>query len=225
LRYENYFSMLFASTDLAEYCMSATRAIHAIAMMLRVLPVALLLMATKPCAADSSQEPIPEYQLKAAYIYKILPFVHWSEDGDPHGALTIGVFGKEAHLAARRLLTGRTISSKDKNTRRIEVVELTTQAITEIGAIDAFKFLARCDVVFVSVTCRAQSRKILEWARGRSVLTFGETDEFLESGGIINFVTEQKKIRFEVNLVAARSAQLTMGAQLLRVAKRVIKDR
>ncbi len=47
---------------------------------------------------------------------------------------------------------------------------------------------------------------------------------FLESGGIINFVMEEKKVRFEINMTAAKSAKLKIRSQLLRLAKRVIGE-
>jgi len=56
------------------------------------------------------------------------------------------------------------------------------------------------------------------------VLTIGEIDGFLETGGIINFILEQKKLVFEVNLVAGKRAKLEISSKLLRIAKRVIKE-
>jgi hypothetical protein len=51
----------------------------------------------------------------------------------------------------------------------------------------------------------------------------GDTDGFLESkGGIINFTLQDEKVRFEVDLGAARQANLKIRSQLLRLAQRVI---
>jgi len=205
--------------------MSLTETIKTMVKKASLLSAALLLLAGRPCRADTAPGGVPEYRLKAAYIYKILPFVHWPEGSDGKGTLTVGVFGKDAHKAARQLLDGKTIKSKDKKTRHIKVVELSGQAVAEIERIEAAEPLGKCQVVFVSASCRAQSKKILKLIGDRSILTFGETDGFLESGGIINFVAEKKKIRFEVNLDAARRARLKIDSQLLRLAKRVVKKR
>jgi hypothetical protein len=49
--------------------------------------------------------------------------------------------------------------------------------------------------------------------------------DFLESGGIINFVMEDEKIRFEINNKAAKLTKLDIRSRLLRLAKRTIDDR
>ena len=59
---------------------------------------------------------------------------------------------------------------------------------------------------------------------GKNILTVGETSKFLSEGGIINFVTHKNKVRFEINITAAKRADLKIRSQLLRLAKKVIKD-
>ena len=82
--------------------MSLTETIKTTAKKASLLTAALLLLGGEPCRADTAPGRVPEYRLKAAYIYKILPFVHWPEGSDVKGTLTVGVFGKDAHKAARR---------------------------------------------------------------------------------------------------------------------------
>jgi hypothetical protein len=53
------------------------------------------------------------------------------------------------------------------------------------------------------------------------VLTVGNGERFLEQGGMLEFVPEGKRIRFDVNLRAASAAGLTLSSQLLQVARRV----
>ena len=52
----------------------------------------------------------------------------------------------------------------------------------------------------------------------RPVLTVGETDQFMEQGGVINFVKKEGKVRLEINLDAARQAKLEISSKLLNVA-------
>jgi len=54
-----------------------------------------------------------------------------------------------------------------------------------------------------------------------ALLTVGDASGFLEEGGMINFLVEERKVRFEIGLVKARSAKLDISSQLLRLAKRV----
>jgi hypothetical protein len=57
------------------------------------------------------------------------------------------------------------------------------------------------------------------------VLTIGDVDQFAELGGMINLTTEDKRIRFEVNVQAIERAGLKAGSQLLRLARIVTEAR
>ena len=48
--------------------------------------------------------------------------------------------------------------------------------------------------------------------------------QFAERGGVIQFVMEGKKVRFEVNLTATQHAGLTLSSELLKVATSVRRD-
>jgi hypothetical protein len=56
------------------------------------------------------------------------------------------------------------------------------------------------------------------------VLTVGETDAFLERGGVIAFAMEGGKLRFSINAAAADRAGLKLSSQLLKLAVRVTKE-
>jgi hypothetical protein len=48
--------------------------------------------------------------------------------------------------------------------------------------------------------------------------------QFVNRGGMIQFVREGKKVRFEVNLTAAQRAGLTLSSELLKVATAVRRN-
>jgi hypothetical protein len=52
----------------------------------------------------------------------------------------------------------------------------------------------------------------------------GETPGFLDAGGMIGFLLEENKVRFEINLNAADSARLKIGSRLLILARRVVGE-
>jgi hypothetical protein len=54
------------------------------------------------------------------------------------------------------------------------------------------------------------------------VLTVGETTRFLEAGGMISFLLQDSKVRFAINVGAAQSARLKIGARLLILAQDVV---
>jgi hypothetical protein len=45
-----------------------------------------------------------------------------------------------------------------------------------------------------------------------------ETDGFVAAGGMVNFVPEANKIRFQINDEAAKSARLKISSKLLSLA-------
>jgi hypothetical protein len=59
---------------------------------------------------------------------------------------------------------------------------------------------------------------------GSGVLTVSDIPQFSQRGGIIQFVQESNKIRFEVNLACAMAAGLTLSSELLKVAVIVRKN-
>ncbi len=66
-------------------------------------------------------------------------------------------------------------------------------------------------------------RPILADAQRLRMLTVSDIPHFAEQGGVIEFVTQQDKIRFEVNRSAAEQSHLVLSSQLLKVASRVIE--
>ena len=58
-----------------------------------------------------------------------------------------------------------------------------------------------------------------------AILTIGDIDHFIEYEGIIGFVKEDNKIRFEINLTQAEKQRLKISSQLLKLARRVIQEK
>jgi len=76
-----------------------------------------------------------------------------------------------------------------------------------------------CQILFISSSESKRLEQILAKLKGRSILTVGEFDGFVQSGGMIRFVTENNKIRFRINNEAAKAASLTISSKLLRLAE------
>ena len=56
-------------------------------------------------------------------------------------------------------------------------------------------------------------------------MTVGDTNGFLDAGGIINFMIEDQKVCFKINNYNAKQAKLNIRSQLLRLAKKVIEEK
>jgi hypothetical protein len=57
-----------------------------------------------------------------------------------------------------------------------------------------------------------------------AVLTVSDMPQFAQRGGMIQFVLEGNRVRFEVNLIATQHAGLTLSSDLLKVATAVRRN-
>ena len=147
------------------------------------------------------------YSVKAAYLYNFAKFVEWpGQAGDPGTPLVIAVFGNDAFGAVvKQTVQGETVNGRAISVRSVSRTE----------------DLRPCHILFFGSSNKNRLEEMLRAAQGAGILTVGETDEFVQLGGVIGFVAEGNKIRFEINLGAARRNRLTISARLLKVAKEV----
>jgi hypothetical protein len=75
-----------------------------------------------------------------------------------------------------------------------------------------------CAIAYISSSEGARVAADVEALRGQPVLTVSDDPNFLQHGGMIQFVTIESHVRFAVNLNAARNAQLALSSELLKVA-------
>ena len=76
---------------------------------------------------------------------------------------------------------------------------------------------ADCQILYVASDAEDLFRELR--LHGAPVLTVGETAEFLQDGGMIEFYTDHNHVRLRINLAAARGASLQISSKLLRVAQ------
>jgi hypothetical protein len=158
-----------------------------------------------------AQSTAAEYQVKAAFLFHFAQLVDWpadSQDGT-NNSLFLCTFGGDPFQGALEA----TVEGKTIGNRAIHVLHLTQP-----------KDMQSCQVLFFD---KAQSRNIPTLVAGLQktpVLTVGETAGFLDAGGMIRFLLEADKVRFEINLGAAESARLKIGSRLLILAQNVVGD-
>ena len=150
-----------------------------------------------------------EYQVKGAYLFNFAKFVEWPAGTfrTPNSPLVICVLGSNPFGSD---LEG-SIAGKTVGGRRLEISHLPR-------GLDA----RSCQIVFIASSERGQVREILQQLTGTSALTVADTSGFTDEGGMINFVWEGDRVRFEANVDAAEHAHLRLSARLLTVAKLVV---
>ncbi len=160
---------------------------------------------------EFGQNTSEEYRLKAMYLGRIPNFVEWpSNDGGAHKATfqmcTVGYYPFGTRLASE-----------------VESVTVAGRKI-ELRLLRRGQELDGCEMVFFDSSEEKYYQKTLETLKGKSVLTVGEGERFLEAGGMVALNFEHDKVQMEVNLGVARKANLKLDARLLAMAKRVITE-
>jgi hypothetical protein len=79
-----------------------------------------------------------------------------------------------------------------------------------------------CTVLFISADEGDHLREDLAILSSSDVLTVSDASDFLDRGGMIQFLLIQNHVRFAVNLNAVNRAHLVLSSELLRVASSVI---
>lgn len=175
-----------------------------------ILPAALALLAWMTlCTSLSSAQGPTEHQVKAAFLYNFAKFVEWPIEAfaTPASPLQLCVLGEDPFGSdLKDIVKGKVVAGHE-----VEVLNP-----------DNLQQCKNCHILFVSPSERARARQILEALQDKSVLTIGDTKGFAEQGGMINFVLENDRVRFEINLKAAERARLRISSKLLNVAKLVI---
>ncbi len=98
------------------------------------------------------------------------------------------------------------------------------RTIVETIANEQMDVLKKCHLLFICQSEKKNAKEIIDLVKNNGVLTVADTQGFLDDGGTVNFVIEDNKVRFDINLTASEKAGLKLRSQLLRLAKKVIKD-
>ncbi|MBN2314039.1 MAG: YfiR family protein [Sedimentisphaerales bacterium] len=190
----------------------------------------LALVTAPAIRADSEKD--KEYQIKAAFLYNFIKFVDWpkEKDAETENPITIGIIGSGDLVKAFDVIKGKKIENRNISIQYFTDYEkLTRQNSTDDPQWDkTMDALKVCHVLMFCVcdSGRLQnSDQIVKALKELPILTVGEADGFLESGGIINFIKQDEKIRFEINNAVAKKAKLTIRSKLLRLAKKVIDEK
>jgi len=180
-----------------------------------------------PCGAQNRSESdrSREYKIKAAFLYNFIKFVDWPEEraSGQNEPIIIGIIGKYPFGDAFDPITKKQVKGRHGQISRFESLEkLKKSGETDKSTIES---LRKCHLLFICSSEKEHMTDIINYVDKHGVLTVSEMPNMLKSGGMINFVLEENKVGFEVNLAAAKNNNLKIRSQLLRLAKRVIEEK
>ncbi|MFH1075880.1 MAG: YfiR family protein [Pseudomonadota bacterium] len=165
------------------------------------------LVTSSPCLAG---EPSREYQIKGGFLYKFIFFTEWPQTL-PGDTITIGILGENPFGDLFKSVEDKPVQGK----------KLVIRHFPENTSVELFR---ECQILFISSSQEEQLPDIIESLKQYPVVTVGESERFVELGGMIRFVTKQDQVRFEINEGAATRVGVTFRSKLLRVAVQVIED-
>lgn len=149
---------------------------------------------------------LSEYQWKAAFLLNFPKFIDWpTRPRDVAAPLLIGIVGLDPF--------GRNIDDTVRGNRF-------PKHPTIVKRIDWRDDLTRFHILFISASEEQRVDEILRRVESSDVLTVSDIDGFCTRGGIIAFVTDGDRIRFEVNTDAAQQRKLRVSSKLLSLAAR-----
>src|SRR6266568_4355959 len=176
---------------------------------LGILIVALsvsLSWAPESIAQASESSDSSEYLIKAGFIYNFAKFVEWpaAAFAQPDSPIVIGILGTDPFGN----LIDRIVENKKIGARGLVVKRLKWGTD-----------LKDCKILFVGASEKAHLDDLVQIVKSLPILTVGETPGFAERGGVIRFVLEDNRVRFEINVEAAHQADLTISSRLLTLAR------
>jgi hypothetical protein len=157
------------------------------------------------CAICSGQNRA-EYKLKAAFIYNFVQFIEWPQEAfvSSNAPIVIAILGTDPFgNSLQEIVTGEKVGL-----RPLQIVRGKT--LQEIGT---------CHLLYVSASEKDEVANILQRVGNLPIFTVSDLENFAERGGMARFFVEQNKLRYEINLQAARQGNLKISSKLLRLAR------
>jgi hypothetical protein len=150
-----------------------------------------------------SAEPIPEYDIKAAFLYNFTQFTEWPAASEK--AVRLCIFGSNPFGSKLEDLVQKTTNNR----------KLSVQHLGNLNNID------NCQVLFISELERTSPQELLA-ATGKSpILTISDDKSLFESGMMVGLFVDRNRIVFDINYTSIRNANLSMSSKVLNLARKV----
>ncbi|MBW8000929.1 MAG: YfiR family protein [Planctomycetes bacterium] len=193
-----------------------------------ILLLILILAAVSSVIADTKTGAAAsrEYRIKAAFLYNFIKFIDWPQEKMPDNdePIIIGIVESEDFIKAFDPIKNKKVKGKKVILRKFDKLGEMDENKDQSQWRHKIAALKECHILFF---CHFANKKtqnqIIKDLSGFSVLTVGQADGFLESGGNINFIKERQKVRFEINLKTSKQNELKIKSRFLKLAIRVIK--
>ena len=148
-----------------------------------------------------------EHEIKTGIIYNLAKYCDWDLSRRPGGRFVIGVYRTRAFDLDLTMLNGKTLHD-----RTISVVQLRSESD-----------IPNCQIVLLGDVGTDALHRYVKLCRGTGTMLVGESDNFVEEGGMVGFLLRDKNVHFEVNLQTAQCVRVGVSSKLLILADQVIR--
>ncbi len=159
-----------------------------------------------------ANEVLPEYKVKAAYLYNFLHFVEWPKNAPTQASQTVNILivGDPAFRSLIGPLEQQTIDGKQLH-------------ITLVSTLDLHIDLRSFHMIYLARSKVQGFQSYIQRVAHLPLLTVGDQPDFAEAGGMIGFLKKRGKVKFVVNRSAMEKGNLSMRSKALRLAEEVIE--
>ncbi|MCX7093904.1 MAG: YfiR family protein [Methylobacter sp.] len=156
-------------------------------------------------AGQAQAEPVSDAVVKTAFLYNFFKFIDWPETIAQQDYYSLCTTNNDQLGDSLLVLENKTIHGKP--------------IVTHRGIKD--NDLKKCHMIFIGSSENAEA--IVRDLEGLPVVTVSDTLNFIDQGGMIGLIPSDDRLGFEVNLDVINAGGIHIGAQLLKLAKRVNK--
>jgi hypothetical protein len=173
----------------------------------------LVVLLVSPWGVCQAGAPVPgdESHVEAAFLFHFAQLVDWpagAESSADNSLFVCTIDDDPFQGALEETMAGKPVGNR----------------IVRIRHLDAAEDMQSCQVVFIGKADSKRVPTLVAALHNAPVLTVGDGANFLDAGGMIRFVVDDNKVRFDVNLNAAQSARLKIGSRVLVLAEHVVGE-
>lgn len=160
-----------------------------------------------PLSGHAYAESASEAAVKTAFLYNFFKFIQWPPATDTQNGHNLCTTENDMLGDSPDVLKNKTIGDKP-------IVVLRGKGVND---------LKNCHLVFIGASENATA--IIKKLKGLPIVTVSDQPGFIDLGGTISLLQSDNRLNFEINLVAANKNGVHIGAQLLKLAKRVVTEK
>ncbi len=153
------------------------------------------------CRIGLAADPVPEYAMKATYLYNFAIFTEWPTSSSD--TFNLCILGQDNFGPALNGIEGKKVHGS-----RLAIARLSS-----------LHNLKSCQILFIGEQEAANMRKILDMLGDAPVLTVTDAAAQTASGAIIRLSLDGQRLAFDINAEAAHRSQLHISSKLLQLAK------